>query len=137
MQLPEIIITEQDSDRLTRLLDILPQAQRAAVGALENELARAKVVDSAELPSDVVTMNSRVVFEDVETGRRSNALLVYPHDTARFNGGAISVLAPVGSALLGLRAGQSIEWRMPSGRLKRYLVVEVVRQPEAQGYPAR
>jgi regulator of nucleoside diphosphate kinase len=136
MQLPEIIITEQDSDRLARLLDVLSPAQRAASGALEGELARAEVVASAELPRDVVSMNSRVVFEDVETGRRSSALLVYPHDVARSNGGAISVLAPVGSALLGLRAGQSIDWPMPSGKVKRYLVLEVVREPETTGAPA-
>lgn len=133
MALPQIIITEQNSDRLTRLLANFSYAQRAAVGALERELSRAEVVDAAEVPRDVVTMNSRVVFEDLETGRRSEALLVYPHDVARFQGGAISVLAPVGSALLGLRAGQSIEWRMPSGKLKRYLVREVVYQPETAG----
>jgi regulator of nucleoside diphosphate kinase len=131
MQLPQIILSEQDSDRLTRLLDILPHAQRESIGALEDELARAQVVDSAEVPRDVVTMNSRVAFEDMETGKRSEAVLVYPHDVAKFNGGgAISVLAPVGSALLGLRAGQSIEWRLPSGKLKRYVVLEVVHQPD-------
>jgi len=133
MQLPQIILTEQDSDRLTRLLEILPKAQREAIGALEDELARAEVVALADVPRDVVTMNSRVVFEDMETGRRSEVLLVYPHDVAGFNGRAISVLAPVGSALLGMRAGQSIEWRVPSGKLKRYLVLEVARQPEAPG----
>jgi regulator of nucleoside diphosphate kinase len=138
MQLPQIILTEQDSDRLTRLLEILPHAQREAVGALEDELARAEVVASADVPCDVVTMNSRVVFEDMQTGRRSEALLVYPHDVAGFNGGAISVLAPVGSALLGMRAGQSIEWRVPSGKLKRYLVLEVERRREAySGWIAR
>lgn len=137
MQLPQIFITEQDSDRITRLLDILPRTQREASDALEQELARAEVVDSAELPLDVVTMNSRVVFEDMETGKRSNAVLVYPHDVARFNGGAISVLAPVGSALLGMRSGQSIEWRMPNGKLKRYLVLEVMRPAETAADLAR
>lgn len=118
MQLPQIILTQHDSDRLTRLLEILPHAQREATSALEDELARAEVVASADVPRDVVTMNSRVVFEDMETGRQTEARLVYPHDVAGFNGGAISVLAPVGSALLGMRAGQSIEWRMPSGTVR-------------------
>ena len=125
MQLPKIILTEQDSDRLTRLLEILPLSQREASSALEDELARAEVVAAADVPHDVVTMNSRVAFEDMETGKRSEALLVYPHDAVRSNGAAISVLAPVGSALLGMRAGQSIEWRMPSGKLKRYRVLDV------------
>ncbi|HEX6241262.1 MAG TPA: nucleoside diphosphate kinase regulator [Polyangiales bacterium] len=131
MLLPEIIITEQDSDRIMGWLDSLPPAQRAAAGALEYELARAELVDAADVPNDVVTMNSRVVFEDVDTGRRSEALLVYPHEATKFKGGAVSVLAPVGSALLGLRAGQGIDWRMPGGKLKRYQVIHVVRQPGA------
>jgi regulator of nucleoside diphosphate kinase len=125
MQLPEIIITEQDSDSITRLLDVLPPAQREAVRGLEHELARAEIVDSTNVPDDVVTMNSRVVFEDVDTGKRSEAVLVYPHEAVRFNGCAVSVLAPLGTALLGLRTGQSIDWRMPSGKLRRYQVVEV------------
>jgi regulator of nucleoside diphosphate kinase len=134
MQLPKIILTEQDSDRIARLLEILPYAQREAISALEHELARAEVVDSADVPHDVVTMYSRVVFEDMETGRRSEALLVYPHDVAGLHGVAISVLAPVGSALLGMRAGQSIEWRMPSGKLKRYRVVEVAHKHEGSDH---
>ena len=138
MSLPQIVLTEQDSDRLTRLLDSLPYARREGVGALEDELARAEVVAAANLPRDVVTMNSRVVFADLETGKRSEVLLVYPHDVAKFkDGGAISVLAPVGSALLGLRVGQSIDWRMPSGKLKRLRVLEVGGQPSSEGsrYP--
>ena len=132
MHSPEIIITETDSDRLTRLLDVLPDAQRSAASALEVELERAHVVASRAVPRDVVTMNSRVVFEEADTGRRSEAVLVYPHDT-KHDANAVSVLAPVGSALLGMRKGQSIDWRMPSGRLKRYRVVDIVYQPEAAG----
>ncbi|MET0340741.1 MAG: nucleoside diphosphate kinase regulator [Polyangiales bacterium] len=129
---PDIIITETDSDRLTRLLDVLPDAQRAAVADLESELARAHVVPPRAVPRDVVTMNSRVVFEDAESGKRTEARLVYPHDS-KLDAGAVSVLAPVGSALLGMRTGQWIDWRMPSGRLKRYRVLDVPYQPEAAG----
>lgn len=133
MHLPTIILSAQDCERITRLLDVLPRAQRAASVALEDELARAHIVDTAEVPGDIVTMNSRVVFEDLETGKRSEAQLVYPHDVAKFQGDAVSILAPVGSALLGLRVGQAISWPMPSGKLKRYRVLEVVRQPAARG----
>ena len=132
MHSPEIIITERDSDRLTRLLDVLPDAQRAAASALELELERAHVVAPRAVPCDVVTMNSRFVFEEADSGRRTEAVLVYPHDTKQ-DDKAVSVLAPVGSALLGLRKGQSIDWRMPSGRLKRYRVVDIMYQPEAAG----
>jgi regulator of nucleoside diphosphate kinase len=132
MHSPEIIITEQDSDRLMRLLDVLPDAQRETLTGLELELERAHVVATRAVPRDVVTMNSRVVFEEADSGKRSEAVLVYPHDT-KLDANAVSVLAPVGSALLGMRQGQSIDWRMPSGQLRRYRVLEVVYQPEAAG----
>lgn len=129
MSLPEIIVTEQDVERLVRLLDVLPATQAALASALEQELERACVVSPEAVPSDVVTMNSRVVFED-ESGKRSEVVLGYPHHA---NGSTISVLAPIGMALLGLRPGQSIEWRMPTGRSRRIRVLEVLYQPEAAG----
>lgn len=134
--LPNIVVTDTDTDRLSRLLDALPEKQRRAALALENELERARVVPSREVPVDVVTMNSRVVFEEITTGLRSKVRLVYPHELREEVDGdtAISVLAPVGSALLGLRVGQTIDWRMPSGRLRRYQIVDVVYQPEAAGH---
>jgi regulator of nucleoside diphosphate kinase len=134
--LPHIVVTDTDTDRLSRLLDALPDKQRRAACALELELERAQVVPSREVPVDVVTMNSRVVFEEVTTGLRRKVRLVYPHDFREEVDGdsAVSILAPVGSALLGLRVGQTIDWRMPSGRLRRYQIVDVVYQPEAAGH---
>lgn len=133
MDSPDIIITEQDSERLTRMLDVLPDGQRAAADGLERELGRARLVAPTAVPNDVVTMNSRVLIEEAETGRRSELVLVYPHDTSTAYGTAVSVLAPAGSALLGMRAGQAIDWPLPRGRLKRYRVVQVLYQPEAAG----
>lgn len=75
MDRPEIIITDQDLERIERLLDVLPPAHRAAAEPLEHELARARVVAPAQVPSDVVTMNSCIVFEDVETGTRAKLRL--------------------------------------------------------------
>jgi regulator of nucleoside diphosphate kinase len=132
MYVPELIVTDLDVERLQRLLDALPPRRREAARGLEAELARAQVVASTAIPRDVVTMNSRVVFEEIETGKSAEAVLVYPHDSDG-NGYSISVLAPVGTALLGLRAGQCIDWPMPTGRCKRIRVRDVKYQPEAAG----
>ncbi|MNC89208.1 Regulator of nucleoside diphosphate kinase [compost metagenome] len=87
------------------------------------------MVPRADIPRDVVTMNSRVVFENETTGERREVTLVYPHE-ADIDAGKISILVPVGSALLGLRVGQSIDWELPSGEKHRYRVIDVPYQPE-------
>ncbi len=133
MQLPPILITSQDAERLSRLLDVLPEHNDAA-RALDHEIARATVVSSDEMPNDVVTMNSKVVFEDLETGKRTEITLVYPHE-ANFAAGKLSILSAVGTALLGLRVGQSIKWELPSGKLGNYRVASISYQPEASGHP--
>jgi regulator of nucleoside diphosphate kinase len=76
-------------------------------------------------------MNSDVVYEDVETGARRSVRVVYPKDSDAASG-RVSVLAPIGAALLGLRVGQEIDWRVPTG-VKRIRVAEVRYQPEAAG----
>jgi regulator of nucleoside diphosphate kinase len=129
---PPIYLTQDDLDRLTDLLE----AYAAGAGGrrfehLEGELLRARVVPSDQIPRDVVTMNSRVVFEDEQTGERREVTLVYPRD-ADIDAGKISILVPVGSALLGLRVGQSIDWTLPSGQKRRYRVIAVPYQPEAE-----
>jgi regulator of nucleoside diphosphate kinase len=130
---PSIYLTQNDLDRLTDLLE----AYAAGSGGrrfdkLEDELVRAIVVSREQIPSDIVTMNSRVVFEDETTGERRDVTLVYPGN-ADISAGRISVLVPVGTALLGLRVGQSIEWELPSGQKRRYRVIDVPYQPEAAG----
>jgi regulator of nucleoside diphosphate kinase len=132
---PSIYLTQDDCDRLSNLLE----AYAAGSGgrrfdALENELARAIVVPPEQIPKDVVTMNSRVVFEDETTGERREVTLVYPAH-ADIGAGKISILVPVGSALLGLRIGQSIDWNLPNGQRRRYRVIAVPYQPEAAGDP--
>lgn len=123
-----IVVTTADMQRLRRVLE---QNDTPAAESLDTELHRAIVVEQASVPPDVVTMNSEVVYEDAETLARRTVRIVYPKD-ADANRGWISVLAPIGSALLGLRVGQSIEWSVPSGQ-KRVRVVEVRYQPEASG----
>jgi regulator of nucleoside diphosphate kinase len=126
-----IIVTNVD---LQHLIPVLEQNDTPASDALDAELRRAQVVDGAAVPPDVVTMNTEVVYED-DTGARRTVRVVYPReaDSAR---GRVSVLAPIGSALLGLRVGQSIEWLLPKGR-RRVRVVEIRYQPESHGDPKR
>lgn len=116
----EIIITTQDLERLRPLLDL---HDSPAAEALDGELHRARIVAPENVPADVVTMNREVVYEDCETSTQRTVKLVYPKD-ADAEQGKVSVLAPIGSALLGLRVGQSITWRVPNGT-KRIRVVEV------------
>ena len=129
--LPQIYLTQDDLDRLFKLIEEEPEGTLAQ---LENELVRANVVPREKIPRDVVTMNSRVVFENESTGERREVTLVYP-GSADIDAGRISVLVPVGTALLGLRVGQSIEWELPSRGKQRYRIVKVPFQPEASGEP--
>ena len=127
-----IHVTRQDLERLRGVVATHEAGRDAAAAQqLETELDRAVVVPSDELPADVVTMHSRVVFED-ETGRRRDVQLVYPWEAAPERG-RISILAPVGVALLGLSVGQVIDWPMPNGRTASLRIVSVLYQPEAAG----
>lgn len=128
-----IVVTQQDLDRLTRLLETHGRRRDSeALTALEEELGRASVVDATKIPPDVVTMNSRVRFEDLDSGEELELTLVHPQD-ADVEQGKVSVLAPVGSALLGLSVGQSIRWPLPGGKSRHLRVVRVTYQPEAAG----
>jgi regulator of nucleoside diphosphate kinase len=130
---PPIIVAAED--RL-QLVQILAQAPGAAAGPqLDTELERARIVPLSEVPADVVVMNSEVEYEDETTHRRRRLRLVYPKD-ADSNAGRVSVLAPLGCALLGLRAKQAIDWDMPGGP-RRLRVISVTRaSPSAQSWAA-
>jgi regulator of nucleoside diphosphate kinase len=129
-----IIVSEVDEQRLRRLIEQRALGRDAElVERLEAELTDARVVSPAAVPPDVVTMNSVVLYED-DRGHRTRVRLVYP-DTA-VDEPRVSVLAPVGSALLGLAVGEAIEWPLPNGRSKRLRVLEVSYQPEAAGKEA-
>ena len=128
-----IIITQQDLDRLHALIEgVASERNQEAAEALESELATARVVEPGEIPADVVTMNSRLRFLDESTGKEREATLVFPKD-ADPGSGKISVLAPVGAALIGLRAGDTSDWPLPNGRSKRLKILAVTWQPEAEG----
>lgn len=122
---PSIYLTQADLDRLFDLVETYGVGANAArVKQLERELVRAVVVPRDEIPSDIVTMNSRVEFEDETTGERREITLVYPKQ-ADIDRNKVSVLVPVGAALLGVRIGQSIDWDMPSGAKHRFKVVAI------------
>ncbi|AYC35162.1 nucleoside diphosphate kinase regulator [Pseudomonas cavernae] len=125
-----ITITRLDLQRLERLLDSLEEFGPGAL-ALEQELARAQVVGLDEVPAGVVTMNSRVYCRDDNSGREYHLTLVYPQDAG--GEGTVSILAPVGSALLGLSVGQHIDWPGPAGKTIRLTLLDVEYQPEAAG----
>lgn len=130
----DIYITEFD---LTRLRDVLKARLNAKVRdrshleSLEHELDRAHVVDPSAIPHDVVTMNSQVRIEDVDTGMENTYTLVFPSD-ANIAERKISVLAPIGTALLGCRAGGTVDWPVPAGT-RTVRIQEVLYQPEAAG----
>jgi len=129
----QILLTTEDFARLEQLVETYAdQRDLDAIPALEEELGRAEVVDPTHIPPDVVTMNSRVRFIDEQTGEEREVMLVYPAD-ADFTQHRVSILAPLGSALLGLRTGQAIDWPVPSGEVKRFRVLAVTHQPESVG----
>ncbi|EIK54787.1 nucleoside diphosphate kinase regulator [Stutzerimonas stutzeri TS44] len=127
---PSIILTQLDLQRLERLLDSLDEYGPAAE-ALEQELSRAKVVSRDEMPAGVVTMNSRVHCREEGSGKDYHLTLVYPQDAGK--PGTVSVLAPVGTALLGMSVGQYIDWPTPGGKVIKLTLLEVEYQPEAAG----
>jgi len=124
-----IIVTDQDLSRLHGLLGGMSQASildRGHLSQLQSELDRALVVPCDEVPVGVVTIDSLVRVVDLDTGKRSVLTLVLP-DEADVAERRISVLAPIGTALLGFRASDDVEWTMPGGQ--RRLHIEHVIQP--------
>jgi regulator of nucleoside diphosphate kinase len=129
---PKIVISSLDAERLEHLLDSLPGNAFAGKEELEAELARADVVDPQDIPPTVVTMNSTVKFKVQSSPQEFELTLVYPKDVDD-SGRKISILAPVGSALLGLSQGDEIEWPKPGGGALRVRIQEVTYQPERAG----
>lgn len=128
-----IYLTELDYKRLVDLIQLQRQGggNSATVAKLGEELKRARRVASEEIPADVVTMNSRVVLRDLQRGSEMEITLVYPKD-ADVNTRRISILAPVGTAIIGCREGDEIEWPVPAGTVN-YKIEKVTFQPEASG----
>ena len=131
MQELGVVITEADFDRLKHLVDSprYRATHPVLLTTLKKELERGTVVAPGEIPDGVVTMHSRVRVRDVKAGESETYTLVYP-DEADILAGRLSVLAPLGIALLGARVGQVVEFDAPAG-LRRLKVEKVLYQPEA------
>ena len=126
-----IYITEADRKRLWPLIESMKNS-RDDIQALQAELELANVVTPAEIPPDVITMNSKARLLDLNTGQEETYTLVFP-DKASIDDGRISVVAPVGTAMLGHRVGDEFEWEVPAGGV-RFRVEKVLYQPEAAGH---
>ena len=129
---PEIILSSLDADRLYALLESLPKNSLPGIEELEQELNRAEIVEPTKMPQDIVTMNSIVRFFVESTKQEFELTLVYPKDMDS-NGKNISILAPVGSAMLGLAIGDEIEWPKPGGGTLKVRITEILYQPERSG----
>ncbi|MDI1252823.1 nucleoside diphosphate kinase regulator [Thermomonas sp.] len=131
---PPLLLSRLDVERIEALLE-KPGSNSLNTSALQDELVRAEILAPADMPADVITMNStaKVRLEDAVLGNHDHELtLVYPRD-ADGSADKVSILAPVGSALLGLRVGDAIDWPMPGGRNARLHVLAIRYQPEAAG----
>ena len=129
-----IYITEVDYNRLSGLIDRTRERNsedREYLNKLETELDRAEIVGPKDIPADVVTMRSKVRLNDLVSGESNIYSLVFPTE-ANFAEGKISVLAPIGTAILGYRQGDTIEWPVPSG-IRRLKIEEILYQPESAG----
>ena len=134
MSRPQILLTVEDYNRLRALLtsrvaQYVSGSERLA--ELRTELQRARVVESGEIPADVVTMNSIITFRDLDTDEQETYMLVYPGD-ADISKGRLSVLAPIGTAILGFRVGDEVRWGLPAG-WRKLRIETLVYQPERGG----
>jgi regulator of nucleoside diphosphate kinase len=129
--LPPITLNTADSERLMRLTDVVRRRFPQTAAFLAREIERANVVDSWQTPAGLVTMGSEVEFRDDTTGQVRRVTLVYPHE-ADVSVGKISVLTPIGAALIGLSVGQSIEWKTLLGERRSLTVLHVNPFPPAE-----
>lgn len=130
----KIQVTSYDMNRLFAMTEQLRKRggpEPVGLDQLEEELARCAEVSQETVPADVVTMNSRVTLKDLTSGKEITCTLVFP-DAADSTQGRVSILAPLGMAILGYRVGDKVSWQMPSG--VHELQIEAVHyQPEAAG----
>ena len=131
MTKPSIILSEQDLRRLETMLEhqskLTPTMEH-----WEDELARAQIVAPKDVPVNVVSMNAKVLVTISPATEPTEITLVYPHDF-RGDKGQVNILAPVGTAILGLAEGQEIEWPQPDGHTMKVKIEKVLYQPEREG----
>ncbi|MBN2813244.1 MAG: nucleoside diphosphate kinase regulator [Bacteroidales bacterium] len=129
-----IVVTQRDYNRLMGLLSNTAKGNKGSadnLARLAGELARARQVESEKISPDVVTMNTIIEFMDLDNQITKQLKLVYPSQ-ADIRQGHVSITAPIGTALLGYRKGDVVEWDVPAGK-KKFLIKEILYQPEANG----
>ncbi|SNY97715.1 nucleoside diphosphate kinase regulator [Halomonas sp. hl-4] len=128
---PPIIINRLDAERLQRLIDTASDNDAMVATLLEEELMRGEVLDPEDIPDNVISMNSQVRFTDLTHKRQMIRTLVYPHSLPSVPDG-ISVMAPIGAALIGLTIGDVIEWPLPNNTVVRLRADAIFWQPERE-----
>jgi regulator of nucleoside diphosphate kinase len=128
---PPIVLADREADALFELAEIWQRRHPQSARLLLQELDRAATVPAGELPGDVVTMRSHVVFLDRASGERHSVQLVYPGE-ADMAQGRVSVLTPIGAGLIGLRRGSAIAWPNRQGKPRTLEVVEVIQPPRQE-----
>jgi regulator of nucleoside diphosphate kinase len=130
----DIFITKADKAKLKEIIEAELKSSHMldkSMKKLDEEINNAHVVDTDKIPRDVITMNSRVVLHLNDEDKDIEASLVYPED-ADWSAGKLSILSPIGTAILGYREGDSVEWEVPSGKTE-IKIKKVIYQPEASG----
>ena len=126
-----IIINSRDYAKLRQLIATNPSQENQYIKNLDHELSNATLLDPDKIPPDVITMNTRVCFSEADESEDFIYTIVYPED-ADIEQGKISVLAPIGTALLGYRTGDKVSWKVPAG-VKTFIVKKILYQPESEG----
>jgi regulator of nucleoside diphosphate kinase len=133
---PSITISSADLNRIESVLASASSKRHPALDQLRDELDCAKIVEPVDMPSGIITMNSSARCVDETSGKKYHFTLVHPSD-ANVDQDRVSILSTMGSAMLGLAEGQSIEWELPGDRKLKLRVLAVTYQPEAEGEYSR
>ncbi|MDR9469136.1 nucleoside diphosphate kinase regulator [Marinospirillum sp.] len=128
-----LLLNELDHARLERLVDSAEYSKMPVAQALAERLDNADIAAPDEIPADLVSMHSRVRFRDIKADTLLEKELVYPHNLQKEATDQLSVMAPLGAALLGARVGEEVHWQLPSGKDAALKVEEILYQPEAAG----
>ena len=135
LQLKTICVTKTDRERLGNLIELVrnesDRNNLAYVKRLEEELEFAEILAPEDIPPDVVTMRSTVKLKDLDTGEERIYSIVFPSE-ANFDDGKISILAPIATALLGYKRGDTVEFEAPA-RKRRLRIEKILYQPESAG----
>lgn len=131
-QLPRIVIPDSEHERLSALVETISRSSPVVYEYLSRELERAQLVPEQKMARSVVRMGSRVTYRDNANGRLRTVTLTYPHE-ADITSSRISILTPIGAALLGMSLGQTIRWPSPSGEAGSLTVLDVENSDNRDG----